>query len=62
MQNTCLIQSRLVLKKIIDVFSHSVWGNVVGIVPIRHTLLNDVEHVGIIEAMAMVTEISQLQD
>jgi hypothetical protein len=42
----------IVLKKIINVFSRGVWGNVL-IVPIWNTFLNGVEHVGIIKATAM---------
>jgi hypothetical protein len=46
------LEFSIVLKKIINVFSHGVWGNL-WIVPIRNTFLNGVEHVGIVEAMAM---------
>jgi hypothetical protein len=46
------LEFSIVLKKIINIFSCGVWGNV-WIVPIQNTFLNGVEHVGIIEAMAM---------
>jgi hypothetical protein len=46
------LEFSIVLKKIINIFSFGVWGNV-WIVPIQNTFLNGVEHVGIIEAMAM---------
>jgi hypothetical protein len=47
-----LLEFSIVLKKIIDVFGCGVWGNV-GIVASWNTFLNGVEHVSIIEAMAM---------
>jgi hypothetical protein len=47
-----LLQFSIVFKKVIDVFGHGIWGNV-GIVPIWNTFLIGVEHVGIIEVMAM---------
>ena len=47
-----LFNFSIVFEKIIDVFDCGVRGNV-GIVPIWNTFLNGVEHVGIVEAMAM---------
>ncbi len=47
-----LFEVSIVFQEVVDIFGHNVWGNV-GIAPIQNTFLNGVEHVGIIEVMAM---------